>query len=323
MPAYVKKYEFTNEKMTLKKGLVLYRIRALRDFACVKKGDLGGWVQHEGNLSTDYNLAWVAGEAKVYGEAKVEDDAWISGNAQAYGNAQISEEARIEGNARIYGGATVSDGATVGDNARVYGSALISGNVKITDNAQIFGEAKIYDGATVRQKAQVCGNAVVYGDVHLFSNAEVCGEARVRYKARIGGDVIIEHTNDYMTVLPIGVDENILTLTRCGMAFGVYFGLAWDELLKECRKKGFPKLYANHYRQAVKFARGFFGKASHRSKKAHAETNDNEPWWCHAIQQKHRWIPEQPRMTTGAFSFLYPISINADLNQHSQTTIIR
>ena len=43
----VKKYELTNEIKNLADGVVLYRIRALRDFADVKAGDLGGFVQKE------------------------------------------------------------------------------------------------------------------------------------------------------------------------------------------------------------------------------------------------------------------------------------
>ena len=41
-----KKYEMFKEKETD----VLYRIRALRDFGYVKKGDIGGYIEKEENL---------------------------------------------------------------------------------------------------------------------------------------------------------------------------------------------------------------------------------------------------------------------------------
>ena len=45
-----KKYKLTDE--TIKhKGRVLRRIEALKDFADVKKGDKGGFVESENNLS--------------------------------------------------------------------------------------------------------------------------------------------------------------------------------------------------------------------------------------------------------------------------------
>lgn len=48
----IKKYELTNETITLKNGVVLHRIRALKSFGVVvTKGDLGGWIEKEDNLS--------------------------------------------------------------------------------------------------------------------------------------------------------------------------------------------------------------------------------------------------------------------------------
>jgi len=258
MPIYVKKYELTQQKMTIKKGLTLYRIKALRDFACVRKGNLGGWVESERNLSTDYNLAWVSGNARVYGAARVIGDAWISGNAQVYGQALVSEEAAVDGNARVYGHSMISDCANVGENARVYAEARVIGNARVSGEAQVFGEAMLSGNALVREQVKIYGNAKVYGEVNLFGNAEICGEAIIRYKERIGCDVRIEKTDDFVSFFPIGIEKDVLTLTRCRMAFGASFSLTWDELLVECRKKYLPKLYKNQYRSAVKFAKVFF-----------------------------------------------------------------
>ena len=51
-------------------GNELCRVIALRDFADVKKGDIGGRIQNEKNLSQDGN-AWVSGNAQVSGNALV------------------------------------------------------------------------------------------------------------------------------------------------------------------------------------------------------------------------------------------------------------
>lgn len=68
-----KKYELTSEtKIVVNK--TLHRIRALRSFADVKTGDLGGWIESEKNLSHDGNC-W------VYDNARVSDDARVFGNA--------------------------------------------------------------------------------------------------------------------------------------------------------------------------------------------------------------------------------------------------
>ena len=80
-----KKYEFTSEvKGSLK------RIHALRDFGDVNKGDLGGFIEKEANLSHKGNC-WVDGDAKVYENAKVCGNAQISGLAEIRGNVVIGK----------------------------------------------------------------------------------------------------------------------------------------------------------------------------------------------------------------------------------------
>ena len=44
-----KKYKLTEETINVN-GITLYRIEALKDFANVKKGDKGGFVEKESNL---------------------------------------------------------------------------------------------------------------------------------------------------------------------------------------------------------------------------------------------------------------------------------
>ena len=68
------KFKLTSKTITTFEGHTLYQIRAPKDFSNVKTGDLGGYIEKEGNLSQIGN-AWVFDDAKVY------EDAWISGNA--------------------------------------------------------------------------------------------------------------------------------------------------------------------------------------------------------------------------------------------------
>lgn len=75
----MKKYELTGE-VKVKFGVTFKRIRALIDFGNVKKGELGGFIEKEENLSHENN-AWVYGNAKVYGDAEVSGNARVSGNA--------------------------------------------------------------------------------------------------------------------------------------------------------------------------------------------------------------------------------------------------
>ena len=82
-----KKYKLTDEFITLS-NRKLYRIEALKSFYNVKKGDKGGFVESENNLSQKGNC-WIHNDAKVYGDAKVLDNAKIYNNAEVFDNANI------------------------------------------------------------------------------------------------------------------------------------------------------------------------------------------------------------------------------------------
>lgn len=75
----MKKYKLTSET-TGCNGFILYRIEALMDFAKVKKGDKGGFVQSEDNLSHNGDC-WVYDNAEVFGNAKVRGDAKVYKNS--------------------------------------------------------------------------------------------------------------------------------------------------------------------------------------------------------------------------------------------------
>ena len=101
-------------KYTLwKKEGDLWRIRACKNFGDVKKGDVGGLVLSEKNLSQDGNC-WVYDSAKVYDNAKVSGNAKISGTAWVSGDAKVFGDAHVYGDAWVHGDAwvdyDVSDG---------------------------------------------------------------------------------------------------------------------------------------------------------------------------------------------------------------------
>lgn len=84
------KYELTSETEIFL-GRKLFRIRAKISFGWVKKGEKGGWVEKETNLSQVYGDAWVSGDAQVSGNARVYGNARVSGDAQVYGDARVSK----------------------------------------------------------------------------------------------------------------------------------------------------------------------------------------------------------------------------------------
>lgn len=123
------KFKLTEETLEYK-GHTLYRIEALEDFYSAQKGDKGGFIESEENLSQDGNC-WVYDYVKVYGSAEIYDNAKIYGNANIYGNAIVYDNANVYGNAQVCG------------NARVFDNARVLSSVKVGGNATIIGDAKI------------------------------------------------------------------------------------------------------------------------------------------------------------------------------------
>ena len=174
----MKKYELTTNFKIDASGIKMYQIKALKDFGDVKKGDLGGYIEREENLSQDGN-SWVAGSALVSGSAKV------SGNALICGSVLISGSAKILGNALVCGNAKVSGNALVSGSAKILGNALVCGSAEVSENALVSGSAKILGNARISWCAKICNNAdyaIIQGFGREFRNTTFfrCNDGEVR-----------------------------------------------------------------------------------------------------------------------------------------------
>lgn len=87
------KYKLTDEWIMFD-GKKLYRIEALKDFSNVKKGDKGGFVESEYNLSQE-GKCWIYHTAKVFGNALVCGTAQVCGPSIIRGNAIIRKKFRL------------------------------------------------------------------------------------------------------------------------------------------------------------------------------------------------------------------------------------
>lgn len=160
-----KKYKLTEETINVG-DKTLHRIEALRDFGDVKKGDKGGYVENEDNLSQRGNC-WIYDNAVVYSNAKV------YGNAVVREDAKIYDNVKVCGNAEVYGNAKVYDDALVCEDAQVYGYAWVCGD------ARVYGNARVFENATISSDANVCDNAMVRGKANVYSHADIRGNAEI------------------------------------------------------------------------------------------------------------------------------------------------
>lgn len=166
-----KKYELLKDDYIKVGERTAYRIKALKDFGNVKKGDLGGYIAKEENLSHDRN-AWVFDNAVVVGE-----------EAEVYGDAAVHN-------------------CELKDSSKVYDDAIVR-NVRVCMNAEIFGDAKV-EGRSNWSSVVVCDNAKIYDHARvngyytvIGGSARVSSFCEIGDGATVGGDV--ELTSEFDT----------------------------------------------------------------------------------------------------------------------------
>lgn len=234
----MKKYEIVSGKHMKWDGHTLYRIKACRSFTTnsgrkVKKGDLGGWIEKEDNLSQKENdTSWIFDDAKAYGGADVFDNAIVSDYAQIFGGASAWDNVEIFGNAKIGDGAEIYGQAKIFDNAEIFGRATVCCDAQVCGNAHIFGNASVYGTAKVYGDACVFGNTDVEGDAEIFGSVDIFGAPH------IAGNAYIFLPEHLMCISPFPVDGNstILTMFRtkdCKIGlqfciFGIFAGQTED-----------------------------------------------------------------------------------------------
>ena len=251
------KFELTEEVIE-HHGHTLHRIKALKDLdfgktRWVRKGELGGWIEKEKNLSQEGNC-WVGDDAKVYENASIMDNACIMYNAEIFGNslvfdnAIISDYAKMYDNSWIYGNAIIEGYAwifgysKVYDNAQVCGKAKIYGDARVYENAMIYAEAEVYDKAWVYDKSIVRGHSIVCDKANVCGNAEICGNAKVKY------------TRDYIVFKNNWSSGRFFTWTMSNNMWrvGCFYGTG-EELIKKAYEDSYIK--GENYKATVNYVK--------------------------------------------------------------------
>ena len=126
-----KKYEILKDTEKVFLGRKVYRIKALKDFSDIKKGDIGGYVESEKNLSQEGDC-WIYGKAVACDNSEVCDNAVVYGNSIARDNSKICDYAIVKNHAIVCDYAIVKDYAVVG-HAIVCGYGVVGGDSKVCD----------------------------------------------------------------------------------------------------------------------------------------------------------------------------------------------
>lgn len=167
----------------------VYRIRALRDFGNVKKGDIGGYIHCEDNLSHDGNC-WVYPDAIVANNCVVKDNAIVGGMAILIQNVKVEDDSGVCGYAMVSGtndfGVTIKGRSKIGDHAVIQCDVIIKDST-ILENSNICGDGDIVKitGSVIRDNARIRNNVEIEGSL-IHGNAEISRNAIV-INSMIGG----------------------------------------------------------------------------------------------------------------------------------------
>lgn len=272
------KYTIVREESKEFLGKTLYRIQALKDFAGIRKGEKGGYIQQYKNLS-QYGDCWVYDDANVLDDAVVLESARVSRNAVVSGDAiirgyatvtdyaKVSYHATIEGGAYICdyaviaGGATVSEQAWIVDNSYVTGNCQIKGNARIRGRSEVKGFAIVTDetsisNSTISQNAKVIREAVVT-DSTINGNATVGGDVLRVENAHITGEAVVREAKDYLVMQNNWSSGRYFTYTRSNNLFkvGCFLG-SGKELIEKAYKDSEEK--GKFYKNAVEYVNSVY-----------------------------------------------------------------
>ena len=189
----MKKYEILmDEENTIRwEGHILHRIRALKDFRDIRKGDIGGYVEKECNLSHK-------GKCWIYDNAKAMDDSRVNSNSRMYDNSIICDNGRMHDNSEMHGDSRLYD------NSIMYGESKMYGNSVMCNNSVMHNNSEMYD------------NSVMYGDSRMYNDSELNKRARLYGKLVSKADDFIEINNPQgRLVTCVKKDNTILYNVGC------------------------------------------------------------------------------------------------------------
>lgn len=224
----------------------VYRIEALRDFDTVNKGDLGGWIEKEANLS-QRGTCWVYNDAAVFNDAMVADSAMIAGHANVLDNAIVTGYARVYDNAHLKNDVIISGYAIVCGNVRIYNQAQIYNSVEIFGNAHIYGNARLYNNVKIFDNVKIHGHTDIYGNIH------------------IGGNADIKSTTDYYVGKNTWSSGRYFVYTRSNKKWrvGCFYGTS-KELIEKAYKDS--KLSGEEYERVVKYVEEMYDNIEKHNK---------------------------------------------------------
>ena len=140
-----KKYEILmDEKNTIEwKGHTLHRIRALRDFGDIRKGDIGGFVENENNLSHKGNC-WIYDDAKAMDNSIMYDNSRICDKSELHDDSEMYNYTRMYDYSELHNNSIMNDNSEMHDISKMYGNSIMYDDSEMYGDSELNNKAKLY-----------------------------------------------------------------------------------------------------------------------------------------------------------------------------------
>lgn len=174
-------------------GRKVYRIKALEDFNDVTKGQLGGYIESEANLSQDiHDSSWVYDDSIVYGQGMVKNDSHVYKNAIVF-------DSRIDNGSSVSRGSNIIhshiNNSIIQDSDTFYAN-VVNSEIAIecvvknstVQDSQIYTYSEVYN-------SRISDDAIIDDGSHISAGTTISGE-RISLRT-IKNNVEMEHKHSY------------------------------------------------------------------------------------------------------------------------------
>ena len=161
-----KKYKLLEDETIEYNGRTLHRIQALKDFGNVKKGQKGGYIQSERNLSHEGNC-WIHDDAMAMDDSKVLDNAMIFDNALMFDHATMYDNSSMFDKTSMYYCTTMYDDASMHNHASMHDHASMRDNASMRDFSSMHWNSSMRDNASMRDYATMRGHSSMHDDTSM------------------------------------------------------------------------------------------------------------------------------------------------------------
>ena len=208
----MKKYKILmDKKNTIEwEGHILYRIKALRNFGDVKKGDIGGFVESEYNLSHEGNC-WIYNNAKAMDNSRIYDNSKMYNNSKMYGHSEMHDnsemyedsvmynDSRIYDNSAMYNNSKMRDNSVMYNNSKMCNNSEMHNNSMLCDNSRMHGNSKMYDYSRMYNNSVMYDYSRIYNNSEMHDYSRMYGDSELNNKAKLYG-TLISKVDDFIEI---------------------------------------------------------------------------------------------------------------------------